>query len=118
MIRNVTCIECPTGCRIAVAIESGLVVDVEGHGCRKGYDYAVAECVHPKRTLTTTIPAVGLSARVVPVKTSSPIPRDAWRQAMDVIRRARITHPVQAGDVIIAGILGLAVDVIVTRDVS
>lgn len=118
MIRNVTCVECPTGCHMTATVENASVVHVEGHGCSRGYDYATAESTDSQRVLTSTIPATGLSLRVVPVRTSVPIPRDKWREAMRVIRAARIDHPVWAGDVVVADILGLEADVVATRDVS
>ena len=72
MIRELTCIECPTGCVVRVTVEAGCAVSVEGNGCRRGRDYAVAEVEHPARMLTTTVPALGLSLRMIPVRTARP----------------------------------------------
>ncbi len=118
MVRELTCIECPTGCAIVVTVENGRAVHVEGNGCRRGRDYAVAEVEHPERLLTTTVPARGLSLRMVPVRTSRPIPKDARVNAMSEIRKVRISAPVRVGDVVLPNLLGLGVDVVATRDVS
>ena len=115
--RQITCIECPTGCSVTVAIEDGKAVRVDGFGCRRGRDYAIAEVEHPERLLTTTVPACNLSVRMVPVRTSRPIPRDMRTQAMEPIRRVRVRHAVKVGDVIIENLLGLGVDVVATREV-
>jgi CxxC motif-containing protein len=116
--REITCIECPTGCTVNVAVEDGKAVRVDGFGCRRGRDYAIAEVEHPVRLLTTTVPACGLAVRMVPVRTSRPIPRDMRTRAMEVIRRVRIRRAVKVGDVIIENLLGLGVDVVATREVA
>ena len=118
MDREITCIECPTGCTVSVAVVDGKVLRVEGFGCRRGRDYAIAEVEHPERLLTTTVPACGFAVRMVPVRTSRPIPRDMRTQAMEAIRKVRIRHPVKVGDVIINDLLGLGVDVVATREVA
>jgi CxxC motif-containing protein len=118
MTREVTCIECPTGCTVAVTVEDGVAVQVEGFGCRRGRDYAVAEVEHPVRTLTTTVPSQGLSVRMIPVRTTRPIPREMRSLVMLEIRKVRVTHPVDVGDVIIPDVLGLGVDLIATRRAS
>ena len=118
MDRELTCIECPTGCALVVTVEDGRAVHVQGNGCRRGRDYAIAEVEHPERLITTTVPASGLSVRMVPVRTSRPIPRDARVDAMREIRKLRISSPVKVGDVILSDLLGLGVDVVATRDVA
>ncbi len=118
MARELTCIECPTGCAILVTVVDDKAVRVEGNGCRRGRDYAVAEVEHPERLLTTTVPARGLTLRMVPVRTSRPIPKDARVDVMSEIRKVRIFAPVKVGDVVLPNLLGLGVDVVATRDVS
>ena len=118
MVRDITCIECPTGCTVTVRVENGQAVEVSGFGCRRGRDYAVAEVERPVRTLTTTVPARGLSVRMIPVRTSRPVPRGMRSQIMEEIRKVRVTHPVDVGDVIIGDLLGLGIDVIATRRAS
>ena len=114
---RLTCIECPTGCEVTVLVEDGKAVSVEGYGCRRGRDYAIAEIECPVRILTTTVVGQGLSVRMVPVRTSSPIPRERLMDAMAEIRKARVQKHVRLGDVVIADVLGLGVDVIATREV-
>ena len=117
MRRNLTCIECPTGCTITATLEDRTIVDLEGFGCRKGYDYAMSEINHPERILTTTVPARGLSVKMIPVRTSGPIPKDSLRHAMCEIRQLIVCHPVEVGDVLLADLLGLGVDLVATRRV-
>ncbi len=116
--RELTCIECPTGCTLTVTVEEGRVSVVDGHGCRRGRDYAVTEVERPERLVTTTIPTRGLRMPMAAVRTSRPIPRSLREDAMREIRRARLLHPVEVGDVIIANLLDTGVDVVATRAVE
>jgi CxxC motif-containing protein len=118
MIRELTCVECPTGCKVTVSVEAGKAVHLEGFGCRRGRDYAIAEVEHPERLLTTTVPVSGFSVRMLPVRTSRPIPRAMRTQALAEIRKVTVRRAVQVGDVIIANLLGLGVDVIATRAIG
>ena len=115
---RLTCIECPTGCEVTVLVEDGKAVSVEGYGCRRGRDYAIAEIECPVRILTTTVVGQGLSVRMVPVRTDKPIPRERLIEAIGAIREVTIDQPVRVGDVLISDLLGLGADVVATRDVS
>ena len=58
MIRELTCIVCPRGCQLKVELdEKGAVLNVEGFTCPRGKQYAVDECTHPMRTITSTVRA-------------------------------------------------------------
>ena len=117
-MRELTCIECPTSCIISVSIQDGRVLLVEGFGCRRGRDFAVAEVEHPVRLITTTVPAIGLTLRMVPVRTTRPIPRSMRSEAMREVRKVKVDRPVRVGDVVISDLLGLGIDVIATREVN
>ena len=43
MERQITCINCPVGCRLQVTIENGQVTKVEGQSCKRGETYAHQE---------------------------------------------------------------------------
>ena len=113
--KNLTCIVCPRGCTLTVTLDSALenpVVSVEGQGCKRGVDYAVAECTHPTRVLTTTAPTV--DGGVVPCKTNKPIPRELLFEAMEIINTLAAPATVRIGDVLIANILNTGADVVAT----
>ena len=54
MKRELTCIVCPIGCQLSVTLENGVVTEVTGNTCPRGKQYAIDECTHPVRTITTT----------------------------------------------------------------
>jgi CxxC motif-containing protein len=116
MITDMTCIECPMGCIMAVTVEKGKVVKVERNKCPKGAVYAAAETERPVRILTSTVMAEGMEMRMVPVRTDAPIPKNSMMRAMDRIRRMRITRPVQVGEVVLENIAGSGVNLIATRE--
>lgn len=117
MKRELTCIVCPMGCQMTVELsESGVILSVTGNTCPKGKQYAVDECTHPVRTVTTTAPTSG--GGVIPVKTAGAIPKELMFDAMKEINRAVVTLPAHIGDVVIEDLLGTGVDVIVTANMN
>ena len=81
--RELTCIVCPIGCHIKVLSDGDQIVSITGNTCPRGKEYAVTECTHPVRTLTTTIKCT--DGRLLPVKTKKPIPKEKIREYMDFI---------------------------------
>jgi CxxC motif-containing protein len=118
MKKNIVCIECPKGCLLSVDIENCRVVKVEGNQCPKGEKYAASEIENPLRILTSAVLAEGLSLRMVPVRTSKPMPKSRMYEAMGEIKKIRLRVPVKAGDVISADFLGLGIELISTREAT
>ena len=56
---ELTCINCPVGCRLNVTMENGAVVSVTGNQCKRGATYARQECVDSQRMITAVIPVAG-----------------------------------------------------------
>lgn len=116
--QELTCIGCPMGCLVAVETEDGAIVDIMGHTCPRGKDYAEKEVTQPQRTVTSTVPVFGGSLVMVPVKTSSDIPKSKVFESMAQIRAARVNAPITAGDIIIHDLAGTGIDLIATRSVE
>ncbi len=112
--RDLTCIICPRGCALHIEFNDGQITSVTGNTCPRGKQYAIDECTHPVRTVTSTVRTD--RDTVVPVKTNKPIPRELMLDCMAVIRKLRVTLPVRIGDVAAADILGTGADLIVTAD--
>ena len=117
MERILTCIVCPKGCELRVELdENGKIKDVSGYTCKRGLVYAEAECTHPTRTVTSTVRTV--DGAILPVKTSSAIPKELIFAAMKEINAARAAADAKIGDVIIADVLGTGADVVATANAS
>ena len=115
--KNLTCIVCPRGCTLTETLDSSLenpVVSVEGQGCKRGVDYAVAECTHPTRVLTTPAPTV--DGGVVPCKTARAIPRELLFEAMKAVNTLSAPAVVRIGDVLLPNLLGTGANIVATAN--
>ena len=116
MTRDLICIVCPKGCPLRVSLENGAVTEVSGHTCPRGKQYAIDECTHPVRTVTSTVRAS--NGGVIPVKTSAPIPKERMLELMRAINQTTASLPVRIGDVILQDPLALGISVIATANVG
>lgn len=116
--KEIICILCPNGCRIALAVEGNDVSVGEGARCRRGEEYAVREAVAPVRTLTTTVRVRGGLLPVLPVRTSCPVPREKVKECAFLLAEIEVTAPVRFGQVIMPDILGTGADIIALRDMG
>lgn len=130
------CISCPRGCRMTVsslddAACAGAADGVEGandaadsagagsrpscgmarakvsgNGCPVGERYALQEISAPMREVTTTVAVKGDRGRLVPVRTSEPVPKDRVFDVIKRCRRIKAELPVKAGDALSDDALG------------
>ena len=107
MEQQITCINCPVGCRLQVVLENGQVVSVSGNSCKRGETYAKQECTAPTRMVTA-----------VSAKTRTPIPKEKIFDCMSALGNLELNAPVCMGDVICPDVCGTGVDVIATRTVE
>ncbi len=116
-VDRLTCILCPVGCELEVR-RTGRGLDVRGHQCEKGIDFATEEVLYPKRNLATSVPVKGSVTRLVSVRLSDRVPREMIFPILREIAKLRPQPPVRRGQVLIADVLGTGVDVIATRTVD
>ena len=110
MEREIICTVCPQGCHILVEGEGAHVESIKNYSCKRGYEYATTEFVNPCRILTTSVRVEG--RRMLPVRTSKPIPRELLMPCMSVIKEKSADVPVRMHQVIVTDILGTGTDVI------
>ena len=117
MTKTLTCIVCPLGCQIDVTLRDDTkeIESIHGYTCKRGQQYAQNECTHPTRVLTTTIRCS--SGCVLPVRTSTAIPKELLNNCMNAIQSARADLPIRIGDVIIPNILGTGANVVATANI-
>jgi CxxC motif-containing protein len=117
-MRNLTCIVCPIGCSLEVTDDPSRQenenLSVTGSLCPRGTAYAIEEIKAPKRTVTATCQIEGESRRL-PVKTSSPCPKEKISCLLEDIYKTKVKIPVKAGDIIISGWNGEKIDIVATR---
>ena len=101
-VRNLTCIECPIGCSVAVELQDNKVLSVTGNACPRGDLYARNEVTNPKRVVTSTVRAT--NGVMVPVKTDVPVPKAEIFEIMQKINAVTCVLPVKIGDVLLENI--------------
>ena len=117
MEHQITCINCPVGCRMTVLVEDGVVKEVTGNSCLRGKNYAMQECVAPERMVTAVV-TVQNSDMPVSVKTRTPIPKNKIFECMKQISSLKLYAPIKMGDVICPDVCGTGVDVIATKAIG
>ena len=100
---ELTCVECPMGCKITVTEINGKK-EFSGYTCPRGKLYAENEVVDPKRVVTSTVKTT--SGKVVPVKTDRPISKKDMFEVMKVINSTVCSLPVKTGDILIKDVFG------------
>lgn len=110
------CINCPRGCHLEV--EQGTEIKVTGNACPRGFTYAVSEITNPLRTLTTTVAIRSQSHHRLPVISSEPLPKGKIMAAMKALKGLQVQAPVEMGEVVLADILGLGIDIVASRSIE
>ena len=114
MKREITCIVCPRGCRMTADIQ-GENITVTGHTCPRGEKHAVAEILHPVRSLTSIVRVSNRVDTMVSVKSENPIPKGEMFTIMEKIHATTVEAPIAIGDVIIEYVCGI--QIIATKEV-
>jgi CxxC motif-containing protein len=110
------CIGCPMGCPLELEHEGNEIIEVAGNDCRRGVKYARQEFSDPRRSLSTTVAISGAVWARLPVKTTGQVPRERVLEAARLIHQIRCRAPIEAGQVLLEGLLGeRGVDVVATR---
>lgn len=114
--RRINCIVCPLSCVGEVCLADGQITKVAGFTCPRGQEYARCEVTAPKRMLTSTVRISGGKLPLLPVVSAQPVPKDKVIACARRLAAVTVTAPVKEGDVVMADILGLGVDVVASRD--
>jgi CxxC motif-containing protein len=114
-VKTLTCIVCPTGCRITAEMRDGKYV-FSGNRCAKGLDFAKAELTAPMRSLSTTVRTTFHEAPVLPVKTKGEVPKEMIPGIIRILARLSVSEKIGIGETVAANILGSGCDVIATSN--
>jgi CxxC motif-containing protein len=108
-----TCVVCPWGCPLRVEGKS-----ISGYSCSRGFKYAQKEQTDPRRDISGSVRVVGGVQNVIPVKTSSPLPKELLLEAAALLDKVVISPPIKTGDIIIKNIAGSGVNFIAARSMD
>lgn len=118
LMRELTCIGCPIGCQLQAKLEGKEVIEVTGHTCRRGEEYAKKECTNPTRIVTSSVCVEDGEIGVVPVKTETDIPKEKIFDCIRALKGIVVKAPINIGDIIVENVLGTGVNIIATRKVN
>lgn len=110
MVTKTTCIMCPLGCELEITKTGKQDYKVTGNTCPRGEVYGKTEMTNPTRTISTLIKLN--SGGVVPVKTSSPIPKMMIDKVLKEISKITLKTKPKMGTIVIKNILGLNSDIV------
>ena len=110
--KQFTCIICPTCCELETDGS-----EVNGALCPKGESFARQEMVMPLRVITTTVRCeTAEGVRMIPVKTTSPVPIARIFEIMKWIKALRLSRVPPYGSLITVDTLEEPVELLVTGD--
>ena len=112
---HMTCIVCPIGCDLCIN-KTDKGYEVSGNKGPRGEKYAVEEMTAPQRTITSTVRITGSKLPVIPVKTSSAIPKEKIFDIMRLLEKVNVKSPVNIGAFILKNVLGTGVNIIATKN--
>lgn len=116
---EIICIMCPLACRVTVTIDDdGTITGAANYLCKEGEKYAIAECKFPGRILTTTILTEGSPRKLLPVRTSKPVPKERLMEVMRFLSRIKVKPPVKMRQVIVPNIKNTGVDLVSTDELQ
>jgi CxxC motif-containing protein len=117
--KNFVCIACPMGCPLVLTADGSEIKEVTGQQCNRGAKYAKQEFTDPKRSFSTIIPIEGALYDRLPVKLTTPVPKERIFEACKEIHKLRAKAPVKMGEVFIENLLGLkGVNVVACRSMK
>lgn len=116
--KTITCITCPSGCKIEVEeVENGELT-MTGYSCKRGIKYATSEFYHPSRILATTVRILDAMLPLLPVRSKEPVPKEQLFPIMDKLATLSVKAPIKVGDVVLTNVLETGVDVVATRSLD
>ena len=117
-VKNLTCINCPMGCALAVEMNGDEIVSVSGNTCSRGDAYARKELTDPTRIVTSTVRVTGGNSDTVSVKTKEDIPKGKIFECIRALKNVCAQAPVHIGDVIVSNVADTGIDVVATSNVG
>ena len=115
--RHFTCIICPMGCDLDIAI-SDEQIQVSGNSCIRGEKYAIQELTKPMRSICSTVRVDNGFLALLPVKSNGLIDKSKIFDVMKEINKVRVDAPIVIGQVIIEDVLGTGVDIIASKSMK
>jgi CxxC motif-containing protein len=116
--KNLTCIICPIGCKIAVKYNGKEFEFIKGYKCIKGIEYTKNEIMNPRRILTTSVLVKNGQWPLVSVKSSEPIKKEKIFNILNKIKKTTVNAPVKSGKIILKNVDKTGIDIVSTKTIK
>jgi CxxC motif-containing protein len=117
--KRLICIGCPLGCWVTVEVgPGGKVKKIKGHKCKEGEKFIIEEFTNPVRIFTGTVPTGHTDLPLLPVRTSTPIPKKNMKKAAIAALDVRPKPPIKVGDILIPRFMGTEANLIATSNLD
>lgn len=116
MMYELTCINCPMGCRITAEYDGKEVTNIQGYTCARGKAYAQTEITNPTRMVTALCPIYGTEEPLC-VKTSRPVEKAKIFEVLEALKKTVVVRPVHIGDVVIENVCNTGANIIATEEI-
>jgi CxxC motif-containing protein len=114
-MREMVCIVCPIGCRLAIEMKAEGEISVTGNRCPKGDAYGREEMLAPRRVVTAVVRTDSQAFPYIPVRTDKSLPRALIPELVADLARLSVRLPAVRGTVLVENYRGSGVNVVLTR---
>ena len=115
---EVTCIQCPMGCKIIVDIYKQEILGTKNAGCNRGIEYAIKEIKSPARDFFSTIKVNNGKTPMLSVRSTKPIPKGLLLACAVEVSKVTVEAPISIGSIIMKNILKSGIDIIATKNIE
>ena len=112
MKKTITCTVCPSGCQVTAQYTCREDIVLTGNKCKRGLEYCTNECFDPKRTFTSSVRISGADRRMLPVRTTAPVPKDRIMELAELVRGLQVSAPIKSHQIIAANVLNTGIDLV------
>lgn len=116
VIKEMTCIQCPIGCRLKVEMDGKNITSIEGNNCGRGVKYAEEEVKDPRRIVCSTVSLEGGDGSMLSVKTAGSVPKSSIFMVMEDIKKISVEAPIEIGQLIKENIGNTGVGLVATEN--
>lgn len=116
--KELSCIVCPMSCHLQVEMDGDTIIKVSGNTCIRGEQYAKSEMTCPMRLVTTTVKINGAASPLLPVITSTQVPKTKIFAIMEACKTLVVEAPIEIDAVICKNIAKSGADLIASRSME
>ena len=112
MKKTIVCTVCHNGCDIEAEYTCREDIKITGNKCNRGIAYCTDECFDPRRTFTSSVRISGAGRRMLPVRTTEPVPQALLMRCAEEVHKITVKAPVKRDQIISPNFLETGADLI------